>query len=147
MATGRVLIGTGQQGRQLFISKIDHRPEMVLTDETWTTERQSSYNLSANAAKNYINIQSQKRYTNGTTSGDDLFHASAFGLVDKLWKRNVVYSTRNNFSQLDGAGWMVSIAHRLAADVKFENIKMINITNDASYFSVSYTERHNSRSV
>ncbi|KRY43330.1 hypothetical protein T01_380 [Trichinella spiralis] len=40
MATGRVLIGTGQQGRQLFISKIDHRPEMVLTDETWTTERQ-----------------------------------------------------------------------------------------------------------
>ncbi|KRX50426.1 hypothetical protein T05_2140 [Trichinella murrelli] len=58
MATGRVLIGTGQQGRQLFISKIDHRPEMVLTDnETWTTERQSSYHLSVNVAKKYINIQ------------------------------------------------------------------------------------------
>ncbi|KRZ14415.1 hypothetical protein T11_2604 [Trichinella zimbabwensis] len=57
MATGRVLIGTGQQGRQLFISKIDHRPETVLTDETWTTERQSSYHLSVNVAKEYINIQ------------------------------------------------------------------------------------------
>ncbi|KAL1283215.1 Transcription factor tausubunit [Trichinella pseudospiralis] len=57
MAIGRVLIGTGQQGRQLFISKIDHRPETVLTDETWTTERQPSYHLSVNVAKQYINIQ------------------------------------------------------------------------------------------
>ncbi|KRX98556.1 hypothetical protein T4E_9458 [Trichinella pseudospiralis] len=87
MAIGRVLIGTGQQGRQLFISKIDHRPETVLTDETWTTERQPSYHLST------------------TTNGGDLFHTSAFGLVDKLWKSNVVDSTKDNFSQLDGAGW------------------------------------------